>query len=41
MEPERLKNGDGKHDPGMPGNPCPKRYAFIRTVVGGWTPSKK
>ena len=41
VEPERLKSGDGKHDPGMPGNPCPKRYAFIRNVVGGWTPSKK
>jgi hypothetical protein len=41
VDPDRLKNGDRKHDPGLPGNPCPKRYAFIRNVVGGWTPSKK
>jgi hypothetical protein len=41
VDPERLKKGDGKHDPGVPGNPCPKRYAFIRKVVGGWAPSKK
>jgi hypothetical protein len=40
VDPERLKKGDGKHDPGIPGNPCPKRYAFIRKIVGGWTPRK-
>jgi hypothetical protein len=40
-DPERLKKGDGKADPGMPGNPCPKRFAFIKGVVGGWTSSKK
>jgi len=41
VDPERLKKGDGKHEAGLPGNPCPKRHAFIRNVVGGWTPAKK
>jgi hypothetical protein len=41
VDPDRLKKGDGKHEAGLPGNPCPRRYAFIRNVVGGWTPSKK
>ncbi|MFL5863907.1 MAG: hypothetical protein ACJ780_24555, partial [Solirubrobacteraceae bacterium] len=41
VEPDRLKNGDRKHDPGTPGNPCPKRFEFIRGVVGGWTPARK
>ena len=41
VDPDRLKNGDGKHEAGLPGNPCPKRNAFIRGVVGGWTRSKK
>lgn len=41
VNPDRLKNGDGKHETGLPGNPCPKRYAFIRKIVGGWTKAGK
>jgi hypothetical protein len=39
VDPDRLKKGDGKPT-GRPGNPCPKRYAFIRDVVGGWTSAR-
>ena len=41
VDPKRLREGDGKHDPGVPGNKCPKRYEFIRRIVGGWAPAKK
>ena len=41
VDPKRLQKGDGKHEAGRPGNPCPKRYEFIRKIVGGWTPTKK
>jgi hypothetical protein len=41
VNPDRLRKGDGKADPGVPGNPCPKRHDFIRAVVGGWTEAKK
>ena len=41
VDPDRLKKGDGKHEAGLPGNACPKRYAFIRDAVGGWAKTKK
>ena len=41
VDPDRLKKGDGKHEAGLPGNACPKRYRFIRDAVGGWAKSKK
>jgi hypothetical protein len=41
VAPERLRKGDGRHEAGVPGNPCPKRHAFIRKVVGGWTPARR
>jgi hypothetical protein len=38
VDPERLRKGDGRgRAKGTWGNPCPKRYAFIRKVVAGWT----
>jgi hypothetical protein len=40
-DPDRLKNGDGKTEAGLPGNPCPKRFRFIQSVVGGWTSGSK
>ncbi|HEY1711933.1 MAG TPA: hypothetical protein VGG07_03470 [Solirubrobacteraceae bacterium] len=40
VDPDRLRKGDGKADPGVPGNRCPKRHDFIRRVVGGWTAKK-
>jgi hypothetical protein len=40
VDPDRLRKGDPKADPGTPGNPCPKRYDFIRRIVGGWTAKK-
>jgi hypothetical protein len=39
-DPERLKKGGGRPK-GTWGNPCPKRYEFIRKIVGGWTPKRK
>jgi hypothetical protein len=39
-DPERLKQGRGRPQ-GTWGNPCPKRYEFIRRIVGGWTPKPK
>ena len=39
--PDRLRHGDGKTEAGLPGNPCPKRFGFIQSVVGGWTPGSK
>lgn len=40
-DPDRLKHGDGKTEAGPPGNPCPKRFRFIQSVVGGWTPGSR
>jgi hypothetical protein len=40
-DPERLKNGRPGRTQGTWGNPCPKRYEFIKRVVGGWTPKGK
>jgi len=40
LEPETLKKGKGKPD-GKPGNPCPKRYALIETMVKNWNPKKR
>jgi hypothetical protein len=37
--PKRLKEGDGSRK-GTPGNPCPKRYAFIKKIVGDWANAK-
>ncbi|MBE2320588.1 hypothetical protein DVA67_031805 [Solirubrobacter sp. CPCC 204708] len=36
VSPDRLKNGDGSAAAGTPGNPCPKRYAFLEKIVGKW-----
>lgn len=36
-DPDRLKQGLPGREPGTPGNACPKRFAFIKGVVGGWT----
>jgi hypothetical protein len=33
----RLRKGLPGRSPGEVGNPCPKRLAFIKRVVGGWT----
>ena len=41
VDPDRLRKGDHKADPGTPGNACPKRYDFIRRVVGSWTSAAK
>jgi hypothetical protein len=40
VDPDRLRKGDRKADPGHPGNPCPKRHDFIRRIVGSWTAKK-
>ena len=40
-DPDRLKNGRPGRAAGTWGNPCRKRYEFIKRVVGGWTPSSK
>ena len=38
VDPKRLKEGDGRgRKKGMWGNPCPKRHAFIKRIVGSWT----
>jgi hypothetical protein len=36
-DPKRLKEGLPGHKAGTWGNPCPKRFAFIDGIVGGWT----
>jgi hypothetical protein len=41
VDPERLKNGRKGQPAGMWGNPCPKRFAFIKNIVAGWTPKAK
>jgi hypothetical protein len=33
---QRLKEGDGHSAAGVPGNPCPRRYRFIKAIVGEW-----
>jgi hypothetical protein len=38
VDPDRLKNGDGSAAAGSPGNPCPKRFAFLEKIVGKWKP---
>lgn len=40
-DPKRLKEGRPGRAPGTWGNPCPKRYEWIKAVVGGWTPKRK
>jgi hypothetical protein len=40
-DPDRLKHGDGKTEASLPGNPCPKRFGFIQSVVAGWTAGSK
>ena len=42
VDPKRLKEGR-KHRPkkGAWGNPCPKRYDWIKSLVAGWTPKDK
>ena len=38
VDPKRLKEGDGRgRKKGTWGNPCPKRHAFIKRIVGSWT----
>ena len=42
VDPKRLKEGDGRgRARGTWGNPCPKRFAFIKDIVAGWTPKAK
>jgi hypothetical protein len=37
VDPKRLKEGDGNgRARGTWGNPCPKRHAFIKKIVGSW-----
>jgi hypothetical protein len=37
VDPKRLREGDGRgRARGTWGNPCPKRHAFIKTIVGSW-----
>jgi hypothetical protein len=41
-DPDRLKNGRKGWTKDMPyGGPCPKRYEFIKRIVGGWTPKRR
>ena len=40
-DPERLLKGRPGRAQGTWGNPCPKRHAFIKGIVGGWTPARK
>jgi hypothetical protein len=41
VDPKRLKEGDGRgRKKGTWGNPCPKRHAFIKKIVGGWAKAK-
>jgi hypothetical protein len=37
VDPKRLKEGDKRgRAKGTWGNPCPKRHAFIKNIVGSW-----
>ena len=38
IKPKRLKDGDGK-PAGTPGNPCPKRCAFMEQLGKDWVPA--
>ena len=40
-DPKRLKEGRPGRARGTWGNPCPKRYEWIKGIVGGWTRAKK
>jgi hypothetical protein len=37
VDPKRLKEGDGHSPPGRWGNPCPKRFAWVKRKVAQWT----
>jgi hypothetical protein len=37
VDPKRLKDGDGHSPPGRWGNPCPKRFAWVKRKVEQWT----
>ena len=42
VDPDRLKEGrKGRPKKGTWGNPCPKRHAWIKNLVAGWTPKPK
>jgi hypothetical protein len=42
VDPKRLRDGDGRgRAKGTWGNPCPKRFDFIKNIVAGWTPKEK
>ena len=42
VAPKRLREGDGRgRSKGTWGNPCPKRFDFIKNIVAGWTPKEK
>ena len=36
VDPQRLKAGDGT-PPGKPGNPCPRRHAYIERLTRTWS----
>jgi hypothetical protein len=38
LKPNRLKDGDGGAA-GTPGNPCPKRFAFMEKIGKDWVPA--
>jgi hypothetical protein len=38
VDPDRLKTGETGKTTGTPGNPCPKRFAFLAKVIDGWEP---
>ena len=39
-DPGRLKKGRPGRAQGTWGNPCPKRYKWIKAIVSGWTPKR-
>jgi hypothetical protein len=38
VDQARLKDGESGKAKGTPGNPCPERLAYLKTVIEGWTP---
>jgi hypothetical protein len=40
-DPERLKQGRPGRTQGTWGNPCPRRFEWIKNIVGGWTPKPR
>ena len=38
VAPKRLKDGRPGKSNGEPGNPCPKRYAYLKKAIDGWEP---